>query len=111
MQTDKNELLNQAKELLKEEMTQIAYDTWLKTLEIVEFTDDHIVFKASSEYHRDLINTRYADLILNTFKNFNSFSKPLFKSVGFVVNVINDDISKIIIILKIIKLDDIRLSL
>ena len=68
MQTDKNELLNQAKELLKEEMTQIAYDTWLKTLEIVEFTDDHIVFKASSEYHRDLINTRYADLILNTFK-------------------------------------------
>ena len=28
MQIDKNELLNQAKELLKEEVTQIAFQTW-----------------------------------------------------------------------------------
>lgn len=68
MQIEKDELLNQAKELLKDEVTQIAYDTWLKTLEITELTDDHIVFKAGSEYHKDLIKTRYADLILNTFK-------------------------------------------
>ena len=68
MQIDKDELLNQAKELLKEEVTQIAYDTWLKTLEITEMTDTHIVFKATSEYHHDLVKGRYADLILNTFK-------------------------------------------
>lgn len=68
MQIDKDELLNQAKELLKDEVTQIAYDTWLRTLEMPEMTEDHIVFKAGSEYHHDLIKTRYADLILNTFK-------------------------------------------
>ena len=68
MQIDKDELLSQAQELLKGEVTQIAFDTWLKTLEITEMTDDHIVFKAVSEYHRDLIQTRYASLILNTFK-------------------------------------------
>ncbi len=68
MQYDKDELLNQAKLLLKDEVTQIAYNTWLKRLEIVEMTDDHIVFKAFSEYHHDLLTTRYADLILNTFQ-------------------------------------------
>ena len=68
MQIDKDELLNQAKELLKDEVTQIAFDTWLKPLEITEMTNDHIVFKANSEYHHDLIKGRYADLILNTFK-------------------------------------------
>ncbi len=68
MQIDKDELLNQAKELLKIEVTPIAYDTWLKTLEIMEITDNHIVLKATSEYHHDLIKGRYADLILNTFK-------------------------------------------
>ena len=68
MQIDKDELLNQAKDLLKDEVTQIAHDTWLKTLEITKMTEDHIVFKAVSEYHQELIQTRYADLILNTFK-------------------------------------------
>lgn len=68
MQIDKDELLKQAKELLKDEVTQIAYETWIITLEMPEITDDHIVFKASSKFHHDLIKTRYADLILNTFK-------------------------------------------
>ena len=65
MQYDKDELLNQAKLLLKDEVTQIAYSTWFQRLEIAEMTDDHIVFKAFSEYHHDLLTTRYADLILN----------------------------------------------
>lgn len=68
MQIEKDELLNQAKELLKEETTEIGYNTWLKTIEAVEMTDDHIVLKAKSKYHQELITTRYADLILNTFK-------------------------------------------
>ena len=68
MQIDKNELLNQAKELLKEELSQIAFNTWFKSLEIAEINDSHIVLKASSQYGGELLQTRYADLILNTFK-------------------------------------------
>ena len=68
MQNNKDELLTKAKDLLKDEVTQIAYDTWLRPLEIIEMSEDHIVFKAISEYHHELLKTRYADLILNTFK-------------------------------------------
>ena len=68
MQIDKNELLNQAKELLKEEVTQIAFQTWFSSMEIAEMNDSHIVLKASSQYGGELLQSRYADLILNTFK-------------------------------------------
>ena len=68
MQIDKDELLNQAKELLKEEVTQIAFQTWFSSLEIAEMNDSHIVLKTTSEYACELLQTRYADLVLNTFK-------------------------------------------
>ena len=68
MQIDKDELLNQAKDLLKEEVTQIAYDTWFRSLEIVEMTDTNIVLRTTSPYNQELLEARYADLILNTFK-------------------------------------------
>ena len=38
MQIEKDELLNQAKELLKEEVTQIAYETWFSPMVITEIT-------------------------------------------------------------------------
>ena len=34
MQNDLAELLKQAKELLKDEMTRVSYDTWIRPLEI-----------------------------------------------------------------------------
>ena len=68
MQIDKDELLNQAKDLLKEEVTQIAFQTWFSSLEIAEMNDSHIVLKTNSEYAGELLQTRYADLVLNTFK-------------------------------------------
>ena len=68
MQINKDELLNKAKELLKVEMTEIAFETWFGPVEITEMTDTTIVLKASSKYAREMLETRYADLILNTFK-------------------------------------------
>ena len=68
MQIDKDELLNQAKDLLKDEVTQIAFQTWFSSMEITEMTDNNIVLKASSPYCKEMLETRYADLVLNTFK-------------------------------------------
>ena len=68
MQMDKNELLDRAKELLKDEVTEIAYETWFGPMIITEMSDSKIVLKASSPYAKEMLETRYADLILNTFK-------------------------------------------
>lgn len=68
MQTELNELLQQAKDLLKDEMSRISYDTWIKNLNIVGKEGDTYLLSVSSDIHRDSIISRYYDLILNTFK-------------------------------------------
>ena len=62
-----NELLNQAKELLKNEMTNISYTTWIKTLEIGNIYDNKIEILTSNAMQTDAIKSRYYDLIINTF--------------------------------------------
>ena len=64
---DKNELLNQAKDLLKNEMTSISYATWIKTLDIGNIYDNKIELITSNAMQTDAIKSRYYDLIINTF--------------------------------------------
>ena len=68
MQDNLNELLTKAKELLSKEMTKISYETWIKKLEIEDFTNDNIVLVADTWFQKDAIESRYYDLIVNTFK-------------------------------------------
>lgn len=68
MQEELNKLLNTAKELLKGEMTNISYETWIKNLEIESFQNDNIVLRTESSYKQEVVEKRYYDLILNTFK-------------------------------------------
>ncbi len=64
---DKNELLKQAKDLLKNEMTNISYTTWIKNLEIRNIYDNKIELITSNSMQTDAIKGRYYDLIINTF--------------------------------------------
>ena len=59
MQIDKDELLNNAKLLLKDELTTISFNTWFKPLGIEEITDDTIVFRLSSPFQKDIIENKY----------------------------------------------------
>ena len=67
MKRDELELLNNAKELLQEEMSNISFNTWIKPLEIKEITDNKIVFLVTSTFQKDVIEKKYLDLIRNTF--------------------------------------------
>ena len=67
MYTDKNDLLNKAKDLLKNEMTTISYITWIKSLEIESVKDNKITLVASSNMQKDAIYSRLYDLIVTTF--------------------------------------------
>lgn len=67
MYSDKNDLLTKAKDLLKEEMTTISYTTWIKNLEIDSVIDNKITLIALSDMQKDALETRFYDLICNTF--------------------------------------------
>ncbi len=61
------ELLTKAKELLRPEVTDIAYKTWILPLEIDTIENNLIVISVSSIVHKNMIEGRYTDLIKNTF--------------------------------------------
>lgn len=67
MYSDKNDLLTKAKDLLKEEMTNISYTTWIKNLEIESVNDNKITLIAQSTIQKDAIESRLFDLVVNTF--------------------------------------------
>ncbi len=64
---DLTELWNRAKDLLKEETTIITFETWIQPLEIKSFNDNVIVLVASNSFQRDTVESRYLDLLTNTF--------------------------------------------
>ncbi len=70
MSVDKNELLEKFKKQIQPELTGISYNTWIKTLSIQSVEGNHITFIATSEFHKDVIENKYRDLILNTLSFF-----------------------------------------
>lgn len=68
MKRDEIELLNNAKELLKEEMSPISFKTWINPLEIKEITENKIILLVTTKFQKDVIEKKYIDLISNTFK-------------------------------------------
>ena len=62
-----NELLTKAKDLLKSEVTGISYNTWIKDLEIKSVENNTITILTSTKIQRENIESRYFDLIKNTF--------------------------------------------
>ena len=67
MQNELNDLLTKAKELLKDEVTKISYETWIKILEIQSADNGHIVLLTSTEFQKNIIISKYSDLLTNTF--------------------------------------------
>ena len=68
MQQELNELLTKAKSLLREEVTSISYDTWIKNIEIKSMDSNNIVLTVPTNYNKDLLDSKYHDLLVNTFK-------------------------------------------
>lgn len=67
MNSDIQQILDQAKELLKDEMSQISHKTWIEPLKIASITDDNVVLVSEDSFKRDMADTKFHDLIMNTF--------------------------------------------
>lgn len=68
MTVDKDELLSKLKELLKNEVSTISFDTWIAPLGIESINDDNIVFTATSDFQKDFIENKFNSLIFNTLR-------------------------------------------
>ena len=67
MQMDQDELLTKVKELLRENMTEITYNMWIRDLKYMSFSDNEIVFKSETTFIQDMMRNQYASLLQKTF--------------------------------------------
>ena len=56
-----NEVLN----LIKVELTEVSFNTWLKTIKPIAITDDKIILAAPNEFTKGILEGRYLNLIKN----------------------------------------------
>lgn len=67
MNSDIEQVLNEAKELLKDEMSQISHKTWIEPLKIASIIDNNVTLVSEDSFKRDMADTKFHDLIMNTF--------------------------------------------
>ena len=67
MNYDIEQVLTEAKELLKDEMSQISHKTWIEPLKIVSIVDNNVTLVSEDSFKRDMADTKFHDLIMNTF--------------------------------------------
>ena len=77
MQVEQIDLLDQAKELLKEEVTTLTYETWIKPLEIVSINTNNITLSTITTFQKEFIEGKYMDLLSNTFKFITNIDRPI----------------------------------
>ncbi len=63
-----SELLEKAKDLLKDEVTSVSYNTWISNLEIKSMEGNNIVFIIKNPFQKEILDGKLKDLMVNTFK-------------------------------------------
>lgn len=58
--------------LIKVELTEVSFNTWLKTIKPMQLTDDTIILAAPNEFTKGILEGRYLDLIKNAVSQITS---------------------------------------
>lgn len=67
MNPEIDQIWNQVKNLLKDEMSQISHKTWIEPLKIKSISDNFVVLVSDDSFKKDMAETKFHDLIMNAF--------------------------------------------
>ena len=67
MDSTLNDLLTDAKALIREEMSELSFKTWILPLEISSVNDNNITLVVKDQFKKESIEARFSDLISNAF--------------------------------------------
>lgn len=68
MDTQFSDIWQKTLELLKNELTEISYNTWVKTLEPLNITSNSVTFGVWDDFNKGILESRYSLLIKNALK-------------------------------------------
>lgn len=56
---------NEVLDLIKVELTEVSFNTWLKTIKPITITDERVILAAPNEFTKGILEARYLNLIKN----------------------------------------------
>ncbi|MCX7694519.1 MAG: chromosomal replication initiator protein DnaA [Caloramator sp.] len=68
MGTDIQSLWEKTLNIVKTELTEVGFNTWIKSLKPIKITQDAFYLLAPTEFSKNILDARYKDLIGNAFK-------------------------------------------
>lgn len=72
MNSGLNELWEKTLSIIKDEMTEVSYNTWIKSAIPQSISENKIIFAVPNNFTRDTLDGRYKDLIKNAIKIISS---------------------------------------
>lgn len=67
MENNLNEILSEAKNLLKGEISELSYKTWILPLELSKIENNNVILISDDPFKRDSVESRFKDLLENAF--------------------------------------------
>ena len=67
MDSNAQKIFTEVKELIKEEMSELSFKTWILPLELSFLNDNKIELIATDPFKKDSVENRYKDLLTNAF--------------------------------------------
>lgn len=67
MDSNAQDIFAEAKELIREEMSELSFKTWILPLDISSINDNNIVILAKDQFKKESVENRYKDLLTNAF--------------------------------------------
>ena len=68
MDTYLKEIWEKALEILKAELTEVSFNTWIKSIDPLKITDSTITLGVRNDFTKDILENRYKDLIKNSIQ-------------------------------------------
>ncbi len=97
METELKELWEKTLNIIKGELTEVSFNTWIKSCEPISISSNTIIISVPNSFTQDILEKRYKDLVINSIeaacsKTYELEFKNTSKKDGISVTV-NDEMS------------------
>lgn len=69
MDTTLTTIWDEAREIMQQELMPVSFNTWIATIDPITIDGDTITLQTTSNINRNVLSTRYNDLIVNTLEH------------------------------------------
>lgn len=91
MESDLRELWQKTLNIIKSEMSEVSFNTWIKSCEPISISSDTIKISVPNSFTQDILDKRYKDLVANSIK---ATCSKLYKIEFLITSDIQSDESK-----------------